>query len=200
MNGMKPQPGIAIAVLGMVMTAFSPCQAYAVDDWQVAGEHGELSVHGTLLEGACQLEMTSRFQQVDLGELNLNQFTLVGERGQPVTFQIKLENCARSGGEERDDYTGNTTADFIAPVVTLTFNGAVDPDFPSVLKTVGVGGLGLQITDPVGRIVRPGRRGEPMTIVPGNNQLAYTVTPVRTPGSLMAGNFRAVINFEVDYD
>lgn len=202
MNGQitRQDMKIVMLLLLMAMTSLSPTQAHAVDDWQVAGEHGKLSVQGSFLEGACQLKMGSVFQQVDLGELNLNQFTRVGERGQPVTFVIVLENCARSGGEQRDEYTGNTTSDVIAPVVTLTFNGVVDPEFPSILKTVGAGGIGLQITDPNGHIVHPGIRGEPVMITPGNNQLAYTVTPVRTPAPLIAGSFKAITNFEVGYD
>lgn len=189
-----------MSALLITITTLVASQAYAVDDWEVAGEHGELSLHGTFLEGACQLDMGSEFQQVDLGMLNVNQFTHVGAHGQPVTFLITLKNCARSGGEQSDVYTGNTSADVIAPVVTLTFDGVVDPDLPSVLKTVGAGGLGLQITDPNGHAVHPGLRGEPIVIMPGKNQLTYMVTPVRTPAPLKAGSFKAVTQFEVEYD
>jgi len=202
MNGQKraPERKKIVPALLMVIATLATSQAHAVNDWEVAGEHGELLLHGTFLEGACQLDMGSEFQQVDLGEFNVNQFTQVGARGQPVTFLITLKNCARSSGEQTDLFTGNTSADAIAPVVTLTFDGVVDPDLPSVLKTVGAGGLGLQITDPNGRIVHPGVRGEPIMIMPGKNQLAYTVTPVRTPAPLTAGSIRAVTHFEVQYD
>jgi len=172
----------------------------AADNWNVDGEHGELRVHGRLLEGACRLDMTSVFQQVDLGPIAGNVLSRPGDEGQPVRFQITLRDCSRSGGEQSDRYSGNSSWDAIQPVVTLSFEGVTDAALPTLLKTNGVTGLALRLRDPQGRTLQPGQRGEPLIITPGDNVLNYTVAPVRTPEPLTNGAFSALTRFKVSYD
>lgn len=170
------------------------------DNWNVDGEHGELHVHGVLLEGACQLDMRSVFQQVPFGSIAYGTLRHPGDRGQPVAFHLRLRDCSRSGGVSDDRYTGTVTRDAIQPVVTLSFTGVTVPGMPQLLKVSGVSGMGLQITDPQGRRVQPGERGEPLILAPGENDLVFRATPVRTAAPLTTGDFRAVTNFEVSYD
>lgn len=174
--------------------------AMAADDWQVDGEHGEIRIQGLLSEGACLLDMRSAFQQVELGPISTSQLIRPGASGQPTTFQINLHQCARSGGEQRDRYSGMLIHDAIQPVVTISFTGEADPLMPALLKISGTQGIGLKLTDPLGRSIIPGERGLPQLITPGDNVLTYSVAPVRTPAPLIAGEYRAVANFEVSYE
>ncbi|EGT5658712.1 type 1 fimbrial protein [Citrobacter braakii] len=194
------QASFSTTLLAMLVSLQPLPAASAMDNWIVDGEHGVLTVHGMLSEGACHLDMTSSFQQVSLGATAFSTLTTPGSEGQQVPFQVKLTDCSRSGGDQSDQYHGTTTWDSIQPVVTLSFTGVSDPDMPYLLKVTGVSGIGLKLSDPQGRIVRPGERGQPLIITPGDNEVEYTVTPVRTPAPLGRGAFRAVSNFEVSYD
>ncbi|EOZ7472404.1 fimbrial protein [Enterobacter hormaechei] len=187
----------ALIVIPALAMSFS---ASAMDDWNIDGEHGNLQVHGLLIEGACHLDMTSQFQQVSLGTTPLNLLAKVGDEGQPVRFQLKLRGCSRSGGNQGNRYTGTTTWDAIQPVVTISFSGVTDPLLPGLFKINGVSGIGLKITDPQGERLRPGERGEPLLITPGDNLLNYQVALVRTPAALTTGDFSALARFEVSYD
>lgn len=196
MNGRK----ITGSLLGLMPMLMASLNASATDNWNVDGEHSELYVHGVLSEGACRLDMTSAFQQVDLGAIPRSRLKKTGDEGQPIRFQLMLRDCSRSGGEQSDRYSGNTSWDAIQPVVTISFSGVTDEDMPGLLKTVGTSGVALKLTDPQGRKVQAGERGEPMIITPGDNILNYLVTPVRTPAALTPGEFSALARFEVSYD
>lgn len=187
-------------VLSLLTSIMLPQRVFAIDDWNVDGEHGELHVHGLLLEGACQLNMSSAWQQVSLGSLARTTLAKPGDLGRGISFQIKLCRCSRSGGEQTDQYLDNRIQDAIQPVVTLSFMGVSDPDKPSLLKVIGVRGLGLALSTPLNRRIILGQRGEPLMLTPGDNILTFTVTPVRTIAPLTTGNFRAVAGFEVSYD
>lgn len=189
-----------VASLMLISALVTTADAAVTDNWNVDGEHGELHVHGLLSEGACRLDMTSQFQDIPLGNISQTLLDKPGDEGLPVHFQLILRDCSRSGGGQTDRYTGTTTWDAIQPVVTLTFSGVTDSNMPTLLKTTGVTGLGLKLTDPLGRLVQPGERGKPMFITPGDNFLNYWVTPVRTPAALSTGEFNALARFEVSYD
>lgn len=191
---------IVLALLAVLTSGALSKTATAVDDWNVDGEHGELRVYGLLLEGACQLDMTSAHQTVSLGPIARHVLAKTGDRGEPVSFRIKLSRCSRTKGNQSDRYTGTNTQDAIQPVVTLSFTGVTLPQAPGLLEATGVSGVGLAVADPLGRPVTPGERGEPLFLAPGDNVLTYTVTPVRTAQTLTSGEFRAVAGFKVSYD
>lgn len=191
---------LTLGLLAALVSGALSKTATAVDDWNVDGEHGELRVYGLLLEGACQLDMTSAYQTVSLGPIARHTLAKAGDRGEPVSFRIRLSRCSRTGGNQSDRYTGTSTQDAIQPVVTLSFTGVTLPQAPGLLEATGLSGVGLAVADPLGRPVTPGERGEPLFLTPGDNVLTYTVTPVRTPQTLTTGEFRAVAGFRVSYD
>ncbi|WP_281083246.1 fimbrial protein [Klebsiella quasivariicola] len=187
---------VPIVLAGAVLSH----HAEASDNWHVVGEFGELYLSGMLTEGACMIDMASAWQQVELKPINKQVLQHPGDTGEAVSFKINLTGCARSGGDQVNRYTGASTQDAIQPVVTISFMGTADSDSPDLLQASGIRGMGLRLNDPLGRLVRLGQRGEPIMLVPGDNILTYTVTPVRTSASLLFGRFRAVANFEVSYD
>jgi type 1 fimbria pilin len=194
--GYAPLPTAVVVAMSILLAPM----ASLADDGVGEDEQGTLEVHGQLLEGACHLDMTSVFQQVELGAISRAQLLKPGDEGKAVPVHFTLRDCSRNGGEQIDRYTGSHFSDAIQPVVTLSFTGVTDADMPSLLKTSGVTGVGLKLIDPQGRRVQPGQRGEPMFITPGDNDLVYTLVPVRTPAPLTTGAFRAVTNVEVSYD
>lgn len=192
----SPMPVLAlmVALVGGMPTG------QAADNWNVDGEHGELHVHGWLLEGACRLDMRSIHQEVSMGEIAKGELLTPGDGAQPVTFSLRLVDCLPMGGAQTNRYTGTSVQDNSQPVITVSFLAEADADEPSLLKVSGVTGIGLMLRDSQGRQVFPGKRGEPQFVTPAQDELVYTATPTRTVAPLTTGPFRAVSYFQVSYD
>jgi type 1 fimbria pilin len=194
--------GLALMVpltLGMMLWLLPAVQA-TTDNWDAEGANGTLYVQGALTESACRLEMDSAHQDIALGEVGTGRLQVIGAQGEPVRFELRLADCLRSTAGSRDVRTGGLTWANEQPAVTVSFRATRDADNPQLVKARGVSGLGLRIADGHGRDVRLGSRGEPLLVTPGQNALSYTVTPERTPASLVAGSFRAVVDFHLSYD
>ncbi|HHR6038867.1 TPA: fimbrial protein [Providencia alcalifaciens] len=185
--------------LGMMLWLLPGAQA-KTDNWDVDGANGSLYVHGALTESACRLDMTSTHQEVQLGEIGTGRLQTIGARGEPVRFELRLMDCLRSPAGGRDVRTGSLTWADNQPAVTVSFSASRDADNPQLLKAKGVSGLGLRMVNAQGEDVRLGSRGKPLLLTPGKNTLSYTVTPERTPAPLMAGSYRAVVDFHLSYD
>lgn len=192
--------GIPLMLTGALMVALSPLASATPDNWDVEGEHGELHVFGALTEGACRLDMTSAYQQIELGETPNARLRRVGAQGTPVTFRLQLRDCVRLGGRQRDVRFGNVTWDALQPVMTVSFVAPADLDTPALVQTRGVSGVGLRLRDAEGRDIRLGDRGAPRFITPASDELLYTVTPERTRAPLTTGSYRAVVDFRLNYD
>ncbi|CAI0837540.1 PAP fimbrial minor pilin protein precursor [Serratia quinivorans] len=194
--------GLALMVpltLGMMLWLLPGAQA-TVDNGDVEGANGTLYVHGALTESACRLDMTSARQDVALGEMGTGRLQTIGARGEPVRVELRLADCLRSPAGSRDTRTGGLTWANNQPAVTVSFNATRDADNPQLVKAQGVSGLGLRLENGQGEDVRLGSRGKPLLLTPGQNTLSYTVTPERTPAPLMAGSYRAVVDFHLSYD
>ncbi|WPU21983.1 fimbrial protein [Cedecea neteri] len=189
-----------LALAGLLLMALPPLASANPDNWNVEGEHGELHVSGALMEGACRLDMTSAFQQVELGETPNARLRQAGDQGSPVAFRLQLRDCARLGGRQRDVRTGSVTWDALQPVMTVSFVSPAAPEAPALVQVTGVSGIGLRLRDSHGRDIRLGDRGVPQFVTPANDALVYTVTPERTRASLTTGSYRAVVDFRLNYD
>lgn len=183
----------------LVLLAIIPF-GYGSDNFNVDGEHGELQVHGWLLEGACQLDMVSVSQEVELQSISKSVLLKPGNSGQPVPFSLRLLNCLPVGGTQTDLTTGNIIREKYQPVATVSFLAKTDNDNPRLIAITGVTGFGLMLKNEVGRQIDIGSQDKPVFVEPTNDQLNYFVVPVRTSLPLTTGNFRAVVNFQVSYD
>lgn len=192
----KCLPITCLLVLGGLLSLNSQAE----DGWNTEGEHGELHIYGTLSEGACRLDMRSAYQEVMLNNLVTSTLRHPGDSAEPTPFVVRLLDCQRTRGEQTDSQTETVTSDAIQPVLTITFVSALNPEEPSLFKMEGISGAGLQLRDSRGRLIHPGERSIPQFVSPGSNQLAYTIVPVRTRAPLVAGEFRAVVDFRINYD
>ncbi|AVN35462.1 fimbrial protein [Serratia marcescens] len=174
--------------------------SHAADNWEVEGANGVLYVEGALTESACRLEMSSAYQDVWLGETGTARLEALGAQGTPVAVELRLKDCLRTPASQLDARSGSLTWADNQPAVTVRFRAVSDMDNPQLVKAQGVSGLGLRLADPQGRDVRLGSRGEPLFLTPGQSSLVYTVTPERTRAPLVAGAYRAAVDFQLSYD
>ncbi|MEI9743871.1 fimbrial protein [Enterobacter ludwigii] len=174
--------------------------SHAVDNWEVEGVNGSLYVHGALIESACRLEMTSSRQDIALADTSTGRLQKVGERGEPVGFELRLTDCIRSPARSTDVRSGGMLWSANQPAVTVTFLATGDENNPQLVKAHGVSGLGLRLLDTEGEDVRLGSRGKPLILTPGQNTLRYTVVPERTSANLVAGYYLATVDFHLSYE
>lgn len=184
--------------LGAVLMLLPP--SHAVDNREVRGANGTLHVYGALTESACRMEMSSAHQDIWLGVTGTAQLEAMGAQGMPVVFELRLKDCLRTSAGLHDSRSGTLTWAHNQPAVSVSFRASTDKDSPQLVKAQGVSGLGLRLTDMNGREVRLGSRGEPLFLIPGQSSLTYRVTPERTPAPLVAGAYRAAVDFHLSYD
>lgn len=188
---------LAITLCAIQMTLLP---LHAADNWEVEGANGTLHIQGVLTESACRLEMNSARQDIWLGETGTAQLSFPGERASPVAFELRLTDCLRNSASQRDERTGARYWATIQPTVSVSFSAPADMDNPQLIRADGVSGLGLRLLDGNGHDVRLGSRGAPLFLAPGQDSLTYTVTTERTPAPLVAGAYRAAVDFQLSYN
>lgn len=170
-----------------------------VDNWDVDGAHGVLQVHGALTESACRLDMSSAWQTVDMGNVGTGMLQHVGKQGAPVAVQLRLEDCL--GGESRNR---NKLGDLLwspdMPAMKIRFLAPTSAENPQLMAVSGAKGLGLLMSNQRKEAITPGVYSTPTLVSPGQNQLTYYITPVRTSAGLNAGAYQAQIQFQLSYD
>ncbi|KAA6175438.1 MULTISPECIES: fimbrial protein [Pseudomonas] len=177
------------------------CMARAhADGWETEGMNGILNISGVMHESPCSLEMTSLHQTIDLGAVSTSQLQRPGDQAPPVAFQLRFTDCHRTAGGIRSERTGNLTWSAFQPVLSVAFFAPADADDPRLVKVQGITGMGLRLTDALGRDVQLGSRGEPLFLPLGGNTQTWNVQPTRTSAALSSGAFRAVVDFRLNYD
>ncbi|UNM21217.1 type 1 fimbrial protein [Pseudomonas sp. ArH3a] len=185
-----------VKLLGGVLLALAG-RAYAED---VEGMNGMLNVSGSMHEMLCSLEMTSQHQTIDLGALSTSRLQRPGDQAATVVFQLRFADCQRSAGGIRNERTGNLTWSAHQPVVSVMFFAPADADDPRLVKVQGITGMGLRLTDSLGRDVQLGSRGQPLFLPLGGSTQTWNVQPTRTSAPLTSGAFRAVVDFRLNYE
>lgn len=186
-----------VKALGGLLLAFVG-GVHAADD--VEGMNGMLNISGAMHETPCSLEMTSLHQTIDLGAVSTSRLQRPGDQATPVAFQLRFTDCHRTAGSIRSERTGNLTWSAFQPVLSVAFLAPADADDPRLVKVQSITGMGLRLTDALGRDVQLGSRGEPLFLPLGGNTQTWHVQPTRTPAPLSSGAFRAVVDFRLNYE
>lgn len=188
-----------VKVLGGLLWALA-MGAQAAEEEDVEGMSGMLNVLGSMHESPCSLEMTSLHQTVDLESVSTSQLQRPGDQATPKAFQLRFTDCLRTAGRIRNERTGNLTWSAYQPVLSVTFEAPADADDPRLVRVQGITGMGLQLTDALGRDVQLGSRGQPLFLPVGRNTQTWHVRPTRTAAPLTSGAFRAVVDFRLTYE
>ncbi|MFK7604962.1 MULTISPECIES: fimbrial protein [unclassified Pseudomonas] len=166
----------------------------------LADSEGLLDISGSLNHAPCVLEMTSAYQTVDLKTVPRSVLMRPGDGATPQAFQLRFLDCRRASGSVLNDRTGTLVWSAYQPVVSVSFVAVADADDPRLVKVQGVSGMGLRLTDSLGRDVRLGSRGAPLFLAHGSDTLTWHVQPTRTSAALTNGAFRAAVDFRLNYE
>ncbi|KAF2407270.1 fimbrial protein [Pseudomonas antarctica] len=185
-----------VKVVGGLLLAFVG-RAHAED---IEGMNGVLNISGSMHETPCSLEMTSLHQTIDLGDVSTNQLQRPGDQANAIAFQLRFNECNRTAGSIRNERTGNLTWSAFQPVLSVAFVAPADADDSRLVKVQGITGMGLYLTDALGRNVQLGSRGEPLFLPLGGSTKTWNVQPTRTSAPLTSGAFKAVVDFRLNYE
>lgn len=174
--------------------------AHAEDEEDIEGLSGLLNVLGSMHESPCSVEMASLHQTVDLDAVSTSQLQRPGDQAPAKAFQLRFTDCQRTAGRVRSERTGNLTWSAYQPVLSVAFSAPADAQDSRLVKVQGVTGMGLLLTDALGRDVQLGSRGEPLFLPVGRNTQTWNVRPTRTAAPLTSGVFRAVVEFRLNYE
>lgn len=193
-------PGAKWAALMLLLTAgVAPAVAAEHDGEEVQGTAGWLYVTGAMREAACRLEMSSRWQSIELPAVSAYQLLRPGDSGEPTPFTLRLTGCMRSAGSVLNSQNNTLAWSSQQPIVTLTFSAAADAQTPELFQVKGAEGIGLRLRDAQGNTLRPGVESAPGFLTPGDNQLQFTLAPERTAAALKPDAFRATLDFKLHY-
>lgn len=189
---------IMLALSGL---ALSGALAAAPQDTQgIDGNVGLLAVHGTLMQSACRLDLSSARQLVELGTLSTRTFARYGMRGTPVAVDITLRDCLASETRSLDNWQGNTLAGYQQVSFSWNIIAPVEPENAQLIKVVGALGIALEISDSQHQVLTPGAVGKYDVLSPEQNSLTLYITPQRTSAPLVPGEFYSRVYFNLKYD
>ena len=191
---------VACIFMPLTLVTLSHAKTSAPGHWGVDGASGKIEVRGILVESACRLDLSSTYQEIDLGILPVSRFRNVGDFGTPVHFSLMLKDCLRTGARAQDERTGNKIIDGFQPSVNISFLATTVVSNSDLVSVSGTSGLGLEIKDEKNGSVILGYPGQPYILSPGQDSLNYTITPVRTGEHVNVGTFRASIFFYMMYN
>lgn len=166
---------------------------------QTNGHTGLLYVQGTLTEGTCRMSMESDWQEVDLGNTVLADIKTYGQTGHSTSIKIFLEDCPGQITNVTNSATLTQTRVAGGTIYQARFIAVADETNPNLIKVKGASGIGLQLRDDQGREVKLSQRGYPILLAPGQNEVTFSLQPVRTRSEFVAGAYHAIINFSMIY-
>ncbi|NIF33020.1 type 1 fimbrial protein [Enterobacter sp. Cy-643] len=146
---------------------------------------GEVKFIGSIIDAACSINPDSSEQEVDLGQITVNQLASEG-RSKAQAFNIKLENCTL------DEDKANT--------VSITFNGE-SPTGSKLLGIIGTTGAGVGIGAATGAQIELGKKTFVQNLTEGDNTLLFSAWLQGLAGAVaVPGEFYASTNFTMQYD
>ena len=84
----------------------------------VSGEYGNVRFHGRVYVSPCVLDMASRDQTINLGDISASRFRQGGDRSEPVLVTLYLNGCLKGSGHTLRDFPADPsepTATYVDP-------------------------------------------------------------------------------------
>ncbi|HHN8460448.1 TPA: fimbrial protein [Morganella morganii] len=169
------------SALTLLLFVFSGC-AWSSQGW------GKVTMSGSVVDTACNIDMNSRDQTVNMGELPVNTLNNIGY-GPVKNFDIKLTDC-HFERYDRPDSKWNS--------LMITFGGPSENDFFSLSGEAK--GIKLLLSDEYNSKVIPGTASLPVNITPGTMYLRYNLQIIKNSQTVTAGNYWTLLNFKIDYN
>ncbi|HDS5356311.1 MULTISPECIES: fimbrial protein [Enterobacter] len=189
-----------LLIILMTTLVIQVSHASEQNNWLTNSLHGMFHVNGAVYRDACRLDMTSVFQEIDLGDTKTSQLNHPGDRGRATTLELRLKDCQQTSRSLMNVPGALLNWSDSQPLATIRFIANSHKDNDQLIALNGIEGIGLRITDHQGKSVPLGQRGGALFLEPGTDTLIYHVAPERTLSALEANEWDAFVSFELIYD
>lgn len=178
-------------------------QALAIAQLEaVEGTMGTVYFYGGLLSSPCTLAPESQEQSIDMGDISARSFKRVGDRSEPVVFNLRLEDCLLGVGGRFKSLDGQGTTRYLRgeQAVTVTFLGDSDTSNTELLHLNGdIKGVGLRLFNSKGTPIAINKPLDSKVLHPGDNDLLLSASLESTKIYILANSFNSVLHLKLDY-
>ena len=197
-------------MLCALLMAGMACQVQATsgrrDMSNVSGEYGNVRFHGRVYVSPCVLDMASRYQTINLGDISASRFRQSGDRSEPVLVTLYLNGCLKGSGHTLRDFPGQTSEmpelahSTVERGVSMTLMAEGAPENSDLGRIRGdVRGAGIRLLTERNQLIHLNQPQRMWILKPGDNAIHFLATLESFGPEVTAGEFNALVRLKLEY-
>ncbi|MFV4758710.1 fimbrial protein [Citrobacter freundii] len=172
----------------------------------VSGEYGNVRFHGRVFVSPCVLDMASRDQTIDLGDISANRFRQGGDRSDPVLVTLYLNGCLKGSGHTLRDFPGQTSEmpelaySTVERGVSMTMMAEGAPENSDLGRIRGdVRGAGIRLLTERKQLIHLNQPQRMWILKPGDNAIHFLAALESFGREVTAGEFNGLVRLKLEY-
>jgi len=172
----------------------------------VSGEYGNVRFHGRVFVSPCVLDMASRDQTIDLGDISASLFRQGGDRSDPVLVTLYLNGCLKGSGHTLRDFPGQTSEmpelaySTVERGVSMTMMAEGAPENSDLGRIRGdVRGAGIRLLTERKQLIHLNQPQRMWILKPGDNAIHFLAALESFGREVTAGEFNGLVRLKLEY-
>lgn len=172
----------------------------------VYGEYGNVRFHGRVFVSPCVLDMASRDQTIDLGDISASRFRQGGDRSDPVLVTLYLNGCLKGSGHTLRDFPGQTSEmpelaySTVERGVSMTMMAEGAPENSDLGRIRGdVRGAGIRLLTEHNQLIHLNQPQRMWILKPGDNAIHFLAALESFGREVTAGEFNGLVRLKLEY-
>ena len=172
----------------------------------VSGEYGNVRFHGRVFVSPCVLDMASRDQTIDLGDISASRFRQSGDRSDPVLVTLYLNGCLKGSGHTLRDFPGQTSEmpelahSTVERGVSMTLMAEGAPENSDLGRIRGdVRGAGIRLLTERKQLIHLNQPQRMWILKPGDNAIHFLAALESFGQEVTAGEFNGLVRLKLEY-
>lgn len=172
----------------------------------VSGEYGNVRFHGRVFVSPCVLDMASRDQTIDLGDISASRFSQGGDRSDPVLVTLYLNGCLKGSGHTLRDFPGQTSEmpelaySTVERGVSMTMMAEGAPENSDLGRIRGdVRGAGIRLLTERKQLIHLNQPQRMWILKPGDNAIHFLAALESFGREVTAGEFNGLVRLKLEY-
>ncbi|ENR6006971.1 TPA: fimbrial protein [Citrobacter freundii] len=172
----------------------------------VSGEYGNVRFHGRVFVSPCVLDMASRDQTIDLGDISASRFRQGGDRSDPVLVTLYLNGCLKGSGHTLRDFPGQTSEmpelaySTVERGVSMTMMAEGAPENSDLGRIRGdVRGAGIRLLTERKQLIHLNQPQRMWILKPGDNAIHFLAALESFGREVTAGEFNGLVRLKLEH-
>ena len=172
----------------------------------VSGEYGNVRFHGRVYMSPCVLDMASRDQIINLGDISASRFRQGGDRSDPVLVTLYLNGCLKGSGHTLRDFPGQTSEmpelaySTVERGVSMTMMAEGAPENSDLGRIRGdVRGAGIRLLTERKQLIHLNQPQRMWILKPGDNAIHFLAALESFGREVTAGEFNGLVRLKLEY-